>query len=276
MLSLFLFELKVRVSSIIGWGLGLSAFAFIYLPFYPSAYDQFQQIDFESIALYQAMGNFDMASFEGYFASTVLQFFAVIFAIYAVVNGTATLAGEEDAGTLELLAAMPLSRVQLVLSKALAMIASAAFILVISGAFVMAGVAMVAAQVDINITPTDAIPAVWNSAPITICFMMISLFLGAWLPNRRIAATVGTVVIIFSYFGSNLSGMIESIEPLGPYLPFYYYKATADIFTSGVVWEDVWTLLATAAVFLGLAILAFQRRNLTTGAWFWTRPKPTS
>ncbi len=274
MFSLFLFELRVRTSAIIGWGLGLSAFAFIYLPFYPSAFDQFSKIDFDSIALYQALGNFDMTSFEGYFASTVLQFFAVLFAIFAVVNGTGTLAGEEDAGTLELIAAMPLSRWQVVLSKASAMIVATALILVISGFFVMAGVAFVGSQVEIEITPMDSIPAIWNSFPITICFLMINLFLGASLPNRRIASTIGTVVIIFSYFGTNLSGLIESLEPLGPFLPFYYYDSTAAVFTGGVDWGNVRILLIAALVFLVLAIIAFQRRNLTVGAWFWQRARP--
>lgn len=274
MLSLFLFELRIRMGAIIGWGLGLSAFAFIYLPFYPSVYDQFSQFDFEGIALYQALGNFDMASFEGYFASTVLQFFAVIFAIFAVTNGTATLAGEEDAGTLELIAAMPLARWQVVVAKALAMIVATAAILVFSGFFVMAGVALVGGQVEIAIKPLDAIPAIWNAAPITICFLMINLFLGAWLPNRRIAATVGTVIVVFSYFGTNLSGMINSLEPLGPLLPFYYYNASAEIFDTGIAWGDAGTLLAAAAFFLGLAVLAFRRRNLTVGAWFWQRAKP--
>jgi ABC-2 type transport system permease protein len=271
MVNLLGFEIRIRRGAIIGWGLGLAGFAFIYLPFYPSVQDQFSGISFEDIALYQALGNFSMATFEGYFASTVLQFFAVIFAIYAVVNGTATLAGEEEAGTLELLAAMPLQRWQIVIAKALAMIVSGVFILAIAGLFVMAAVAYVASQVDTGITPIDALPAVWNSLPITICFMMISLFLGAFLPNRRVAATVGTIIVIGSYFGNNLSGLIESLEPLKPFLPFNYYNASAEIFMEGIPWGDALTLLAAAAVFLLLAVLAFQRRNLTVGAWPWTR-----
>ena len=271
MFNLFGFEIRVRRGAIIGWGLGLAAFAFIYLPFYPSVQEQFSGISFEDIALYQALGSFNMATFEGYFASTVLQFFAVLFAIYAVVNGTATLAGEEDAGTLELLAAMPLRRGQIVVAKALAMVVSGLFILAIASLFVMAAVAFVASQVEIEITPIEAVPAVWNSLPITICFMMISLFLGAFLPNRRIAATVGTVVVIGSYFGTNLVGLIESLEPLKPFLPFNYYSATAEIFTEGIVWSDALILLVAAAVFLLLAVLAFRRRNLTVGAWPWQR-----
>jgi ABC-2 type transport system permease protein len=271
MVNLLGFEIRIRRGTIISWGLGLAGFAFIYLPFYPSVVDQFSGINFEEIALYQALGSFNMATFEGYFASTVLQFFAVIFAIYAVVNGTATLAGEEDAGTLELLAAMPLKRWHIVVAKALAMIVSGVFILAIASVFVMLAVSLVAAQVEVGITPLEAVPAVWNSLPITICFMMISLFLGALLPNRRIAAAAGTVIVIASYFGNNLAGMIPGLESIKPFVPFNYYNASPDLFTDGIPWGDTFVLLAAAGVFLLLAILAFQRRSLTTGAWPWQR-----
>jgi hypothetical protein len=66
-------------------------------------------------------GQFDMATFEGYFASTILGFMALLIAIYAVVNGTGTLAGEEESGVLELMVTLPLHRWQIVLSKAIAM-----------------------------------------------------------------------------------------------------------------------------------------------------------
>lgn len=271
MLKLFGFEVRIRRGAILSWGLGLAGFAFIYLPFFPTVQEQFTNINFEEIALYQALGNFSMATFEGYFASTVLQFFAVLFAIYAVSNGTATLAGEEDAGTLELIAALPLRRAQIVLAKALAMIVSGIAILAIASVFVMAAVAIVASQVDIGLTPLEALPAVWYSFPITIFFMMISLFFGAFFPNRRVASTAGTFLVIGSYFGNNLAGMVDGLEPLKPFLPFNYYTPSAEFFTEGIPWGDALILLAAAGVFLVLAVIAFERRNLTVGAWPWQR-----
>lgn len=273
MLNLLRFELRVRTGAIFGWGIGLVLFAAMYLMFFPSMEEQFSKIDISSIPIYQAFGEMDMASFEGYMAATVVNFLAVIFAIYAVVNGTGTLAGEEDAGTLEQLAALPLPRWQLVTAKAAAIILSGILILAVTTLGVMAAVVWIKGQVETDIMPVDSIPAVFGSLPIVVCFMMISLFLGAWLPNRRVASTAGTVIVIFSYLGSNLANMIEALEPVKPYLPFTYYDNTSRIFTEGIDAGDALTLLATAAVFLLLAILAFQRRNLTTGAWFWQRAR---
>jgi ABC-2 type transport system permease protein len=271
MLELLKFEIRNRRGAIIGWGLGLASFAFIYLPFFPQLADQMANLDINSIPLYQALGNFEMATFEGYFASTVLQFFAVIFAIFAVVNGTAALAGEEEAGTLELQAALPLSRGQLVMAKGVALLVSAVLILVIASVGVMLAVALVGSQIETELTPLGSLPAVWNSLPITLFFLMLSLFLSAYLPTRRAASTVGTVVVILSYFGNNLAGMIESLDGLQNFMPFHYYRNTADIFTEGVPMSDVLVLLAAALVCYLLAMISFRRRDLTVGLWPWQR-----
>lgn len=73
------------------------------------------------LAFYQALG-ISMASFEAYAASTITNLIPVILAIYAVINGTGTLAGEEDDGRLETIVALPIPRWQIVTVKALAMV----------------------------------------------------------------------------------------------------------------------------------------------------------
>jgi hypothetical protein len=43
--------------------------------------------------------------------------------------------------------------------------------------------------------------------------------------------------------------------------------------TDDVAWGDMLVLLLMSIGFLVLAVLSFQRRNLTVGAWPWQRPK---
>ena len=110
MLRLLLQELRFRRNGIIGWGIGLCFFPVIYVGLYPSFADQmagFQEI--LDLPIYQAMG-ITMASFEGYVASTVTNLVPVILCIYAVINGTSTLAGEEDDGRLELIVSLQCSK----------------------------------------------------------------------------------------------------------------------------------------------------------------------
>jgi ABC-2 type transport system permease protein len=100
---------------------------------------------------------------------------------------------------------------------------------------------------------------------------MIGLFLGAYLPHKRPAAAIATVIFVTSFFGRNLVDLVDSLENLKPFFLFTYLDTTPTIFKEGVNPADLWTLLGVAVVFLLLAILAFQRRNITVHAWPWQR-----
>lgn len=273
MLSFIRYELSSRRGAIIGWGLGLSAFVLMYSMVYPTLTPEMIAADYGESPLYQAIAQFDMATFEGYFASTVLNFMALLIAIYAVVNGTGTLAGEEESGVLELMVTLPLHRWQIVLSKAIAMAIAAFLILGIATLAGMAAFTAIESQIETSITALDLVPAVMNAWPITMVFMMLSLFLSALVPQRRTAVALSVLVLVGSFFGSNLLPMVEGLAPLAGVLPFHYYERSIAVFTEGIQLGDVLALAGAALVLLLLAVLAFERRNLTVGAWFWRRAR---
>lgn len=106
--------------------------------------------------------------------------------------------------------------------------------------------------------------------PLLMAVGMISLFLGTFSPNRRIAAMLATVVVVVSYLGSNLSGMITSLENMRVFFLFHYYKATAEALEAGQSTGDMLVLLMIALASL-TGVTFFQRRNITVGAWPWQR-----
>jgi len=116
----------------------------------------------------------------------------------------------------------------------------------------------------INATPFGLFTALISSLPLAFGFIMIGFFLGAILPNRRLSATVMTI-----------SGMVKSLEPIKYFSLFNYYNTTKTIFTDGVQLSDTIILLGVAAVFFILALICFNRRNITVGAWPWQRGKIT-
>ncbi len=126
-------------------------------------------------------------------------------------------------------------------------------------------------QIETNITAIDLLPPVLGAWPITILFMMISFFLGAYLPRRRTATAVATLVLVASFFANNLAPMVEALEPLQKWSPFHYYNSTSAVFTEGINMEHVLILLGASLFFWLLTMLAFHRRNITVGAWPWQR-----
>jgi ABC-2 type transport system permease protein len=80
------------------------------------------------------------------------------------------------------------------------------------------------------------------------------------------------IILIVSYFGNNLGNLIEALQDLQFLFPFYYFNGL-DILTGGVVTRDLLILLGATMAFLVLALLSFQRRNVTVGAWPWQRAR---
>jgi ABC-2 type transport system permease protein len=271
MLRLLLQELRFRRGAIIGWGLGLCFFPVVYVGLYPSFADQMDNFyKILDLAIYQAMG-ISMNSFEGYMASTVTNLIPVILAIYAVLNGTGTLAGEEDSGRLEMIVALPIPRWQIVAVKAVALGVALVLILAVTSAGATLTLLAILGQVETNVTAVDLFFSLMASWPLVMAFGMISLFLGAFCPSRRIASMIATVVVVVSYLGSNLTGMITSLESIENLFLFHFYEATAEALENGQQLGNMLVLLVVALVAFGLAVFFFQIRDVTVGAWLWQR-----
>jgi ABC-2 type transport system permease protein len=264
MLALFTYEVGSRLKAVAGWAVGLTLFGALYISVYPQVEEQMMGL--ADLPIYQVMG-MNLNSFESYLGSVMLLFVPLLLGIYAIVTGTKTLAGEEEAGTLELLMARPLGRGQIVTVKAVAIVLVLGIILLLAAFGNALVLTAVKAGFETSLRPAGLFRALMGAFPVTVAFSMLSLFLGATMPSRRGAATVATVIFVASYFGENVAGMIESLEPLATFSLFSYYDSSAGAFERSGELTDVLVLGATAVVLFGLAVVSFRTRNLMVGAW---------
>ena len=270
MISLLMHEIKSRWVAILGWGFGLILFGAIYISIFDAMFEQMTV--FKDLTIYKIVG-MQLGSVEGYIASVVLAYIAVLVGIYCIVTSTSVLAGEEDSGTLELIVAMPLGRWQILTAKAVALSVVVLFLMIIAAIGNAVLLEVIKFDTHITITPFGLFVALISSLPLAVGLIMIGLFLGSILPNRRTAIVVMTVYFIASYFGENIAVMAKSLEPIKYFSLFNYYNTTATIFSDGPQLSDILILLGIAAVFLILALICFNRRNITVGAWPWQKGK---
>jgi ABC-2 type transport system permease protein len=263
-------ELRFRRNGIIGWGIGLCFFPLVYVSLYPSFADDVQS--FADLEVYQAMG-VSLGTLEDWVASTVILFVPILASIYALINGTGTLAGEEEDGRLELMVTLPLPRWQIVSVKAIALSIALFFILLIVSLVSMLVFVAIESQIETDLAAGDMIIGLLSTWPLTFAFAMISMFLAAFCSRRRVAALIATALVVISYFGSNLSGMVSAVEPLDPLFLHTYLNSTGTSLTQGQQISDVLVLLIVGLVAFALALLFFQRRDITVGAWPWQRGK---
>jgi len=273
MLRLLQQELRSRRGAIIGWGLGLSFFPVVYLGIYPAVAEEMKSFQsLMELPIYQAMG-MTMASFEGFIASTVTNIVPILLSIYAVITGVNTLAGEEENGRLELIVALPIPRWQIATVKAIATGIALFLILVIVSAASAITFMAIESQVETAVTPLNIFSSLLAAWPIVTAVGMISLFLGAFCPTRRIAAMIAAVIVVIGYFGSNLAGMISSLENGRNLFLFTYYEATADALVDGQQPGNTLVLLVVTLLAYGLAVYFFQKRSLTVSEWPWRKAK---
>jgi ABC-2 type transport system permease protein len=270
MIRLIWQELKFRRNAIIGWSLGLCFFPLVYIGIYPSMAEEMASLS--DLEIYQAMG-MNLSTFPDWVGSILVIFIPLIAAIYGLINGTSTLAGEEEDGRLEMLVTLPLPRWQIVTAKAVALVISS-FIMFVVVAGVSAVVFLaIEGQIDTDLTALNLFTAVLYAWPLVFAMGMLSLFLAAFMPNRRLALAVGMAILLVSYFGSNLAGSTAVLEPFEPFFLFTYLDAAGTAVSSGQQAGDTLVLLGIGLAAYALATFFFQRRNLTVGAWPWQRAK---
>lgn len=270
MLRLIWVEVSKRRAAILGWGIGLAAYAALILAIAPELADQFSALDLGSLAIYQAMGVTGQIDSVVSLLSLYLPFMGLMAGIYAMIAGVNALAGEEEKGTLENVLAMPLPRWKVVVAKAVAISLALALVLLLTFAGFALVYLAVESQLDSDVTLVDLLVASAEAWPICFAFAMSGMLLGAYLPRRSIALLVGFVLLAAAYFINNLAGITEALEPVQTFSVFNYYSG-GSVLTDGVVVEDVLLLVAVGFVALLLTLIAFQRRDVTVGQWPWQR-----
>lgn len=274
MISLLIKELRMRRGGIVGWTVGLGLWGFLVAVLYPSIGEQFSGLELPEF--YEAFGPISaIGELSGFLSFEVFNFAVPIaLGIYALVLGTGALAGEEDDGTLELLLALPIHRWRLVLAKALAIVLSLAIVTAGLCLATWAGVGAIRSEIDVSVGAAGLARVALQSWLLVAALGMLSLFLGAYLPARRHASLIGALALAAGYLLDSLAQISEELDPYAP-LSLNHYYDPHELMTSGLAWEHAAVLAAVGLAFLALALLSFQRRDVTVGAWPWQRPQVT-
>jgi ABC-2 type transport system permease protein len=263
-------ELLFRRNAVIGWSLGLCFFPLVYIAIYPSVAEEMAGL--ADLEIYRALG-MNLGTFPDWVGSILIVFMPLIAAIYALINGTGTLAGEEEDGRLEMIVTLPLARWQIVAAKALALVISSIIIFVVV-AFVSALVFLsIESQIETELAAGDLFWAVLSAWPLVFAIGMISLFLAAFAPSRRIAATIAAIILVAGYFGNNLANSTDRLRLLEPFFLFTYLDGTGSGVMAGQQTSDTLILATIGFVAFALALYFFQQRDLTVGGWPWQRAK---
>ena len=258
--SIFAKSLRDQRWQVAGFGLALAVMSSTAVFLWPSVRDTLQ--NFTVPAAVQAFIGTDLsiATAAGYLSARYFGWVDILLIVYAVIQGTGAIAGEESAGTMDLLLAQPIARRDIVLQKVAAVAIGSAAIIAIG----WLGFAVSISFVRIDVSLADTAIASANMLPITLLFFALSLWAGAVAPSRGVAAGMTIGLATAAYFISTLANGVNSLRGLRYATPFYYYGSGASL-VHGIQWWHVALLLGIAAALVALTVRTFERRDVSTG-----------
>ena len=259
-LSIALKSLRDQKWQVVGFGLSLTAMAAMHVYIWPAYRDTLQNLKLPAAVEAFFGGDLSIATGAGFMSAEFFSWVPILLIVYAVIQGTGAIAGEESSGTMDLLLAQPLGRRSLVLQKIAAACVGSVLIVAIGWLGFLVSVPFV----DIGVPLTDTAVACANMLPITLLFFSMSLWLGAVMPNRSTASGAVIGLATAAYFINTLANGVEALRNLRYGTPFYYYGAGLPL-VDGIDWPHVGLLLGVSALLMLLTLRTFGQRDVTTG-----------
>ncbi len=244
---------------VVGWGLGLAALAAMLVLIYPAISAQFEGVEMGNIGFGEIQ---DLSDPRQFFQVEFFTWSPVLMTIFAIIAGGALLAGEEGAGTLELLLSQPLARRALFLGKFAGVAVAVVGVLALAGL----GFLLTAPFVDLKgqvavgelvVAPFSLLPFAWFALAATVLAATLT-------PTRGRAAALMTAGAFVAYALNITADLVTSLDWLRFFTPYYYSDAQR-VLTQGTVWWHQAALLAAALVCAALALAVFERREIGVG-----------
>jgi ABC-2 type transport system permease protein len=180
-----------------------------------------------------------------------------MFAAAGIAAGSAAIAGEEEAGTLELLLATPLTRRRLVLEKLGALVAE----LVALALVLWLSLWLSALAADMDISAGRLAAATLSLLLFSAVVAAFALLVGAATGRRGLAVAASAALALAAYVIHSLAALVDVLEVPQRLSPYYYYVGSDPLARGLDPWHAL-VLLALAVVVATLAVPAFERRDV--------------
>jgi ABC-2 type transport system permease protein len=263
-MTVFAKQLRDNRRVYLSWAVVITAAAALYAAFWPlfgnssglaGAINSFPQ------AMKDAFHMQDYGSAAGYFGSTVFGLLVpILMAVFAITAGVRAIAGDEEAGTLDLVLAHPVSRVRLALARIGAVVA----------AIVGAGALLLVVILAIRVPASFDELSIANLAAIClqltlfgICFAAIAFGIGAYTGRRAITLGASAYVAVVSYLADSFLPQIDILKWTQNVTPFGWYL-NGEPLRNGIQWGNCALLLGLGAIFAAIGVWQFDRRDLTS------------
>jgi len=246
--------------SMLGWAIGFVAVSAIYGGFYPfaSTPEYAELIDNLPAGLSEAFGWDEISSPHGYLGSTVYGILGpVLVIIMAIAFGAKAIAGNEEAGHLELLIAQPVTRTRVVLQRAVALVIATA----VGGIAVFVSIMAIRGPVELDLGVGNIAVTSLNLTLLGTVFGTLALLVGGFVGRRGLVIGVSAVIAVAAYLANGLAPQVDGFAWLQKLSPFYWFSGTATL-RDGIDLPKTFLLAGVSLLFVAIGAVAFNRRDV--------------
>ncbi len=248
---------------LIGWVTGMVFFCLVMLAMYPTihANESFSKlIEAYPEALRKLFDISDYTTGPGYLRTEVFSFMApLLITIYAVLQGSDLLAGEEERRTIDLLLANPVSRRRVAVQKWCALATGVAVLSVVLELFL--GLIGPAFMLHLGWRVLSA--EVLGSALFALFAGTLSFAWGAAPGARGSARGIAAAVAVAMYLLSALALLVSALQPFEK-ASLWFHALGGDPLTTGFHYGHLAVVGLAIVLLLAVAVVLFDRRDLTT------------
>ena len=254
-------SIRAQRRAVIGWGIGLAAVATMYAAFYPSITESAAQLEGYLQNMPEAVRTLigaDYTSPAGYLRAELFALLGpILFLVYAIGAGARAVAGEEEARSLDLLLATPLTRGQIVRDKAIALLVA------LSGlaAFLCVVIVAVGRPFDLTVPVGNVAAACVMLLLLGLAFASLALAVGCATGRKSWAYGVTGVAAVATYVLNVLATSVSALTWTRPLSPFRWYLEP-DPLTTGLHPLNMAVLLGIAVVCMTVGVRTFRRRDV--------------
>jgi ABC-2 type transport system permease protein len=244
------------------WLLGFVATILMYAAIWPNITENAKELE-DYVAnlpevFREMIGTAGFGTPEGYLSSEVFSFLApILLLVYAIGAGARAVAGEEEAGSLDVLLSTPVRRRRVALDKFEAMVVGT-FGLV---AVMWLSVVVFGAIWDLRPDLANFTAACLHLFLLALAFGAIALAVGSATGSKGLAIGAPSGLALIAFIVNLFGATVSWLEPVRPLSPFYYYSGSEPLL-NGVDPAHALVLAAIATLAVSIAVWGFERRDL--------------
>ncbi len=202
--------------------------------------------------------NVDFTSFDGFLSMEAFGLTGLVICGYIGFLTASFLAGEIEMKTIDLLLAQPVTRVRLVIDRYATLIP----LIVLMALAMLAGIFVGTKYMNIDASYQWFAYALALMGLFMLAFGAISLFVSAVLNDGRTAAIASLGLLIVMYFMETIGQSVEKLEIIRSLSLFHYARYSEILVFHDLSFGNLAVMIAVTIVFIGLAVLAFRRRDI--------------